>query len=362
MTKRKNGLPKYCTIATDRHGKKRIRFRAKGIDTYLPFPPLGEEFNHAYAQALAGVKEWQANIGSSRTNPGTFDALAVSYYRSAKFTGQKPVTQQTYKLIIERFRAKHGKKLIRDLKREHVNAIIGGMSKTPTAANRLLSLLNIMLRHAVDNGWLQNNPALNIKGFSKKTDGFHSWTDKQIDAFLERHATGSKARLAFVLLLYTAQRRGDVVRMGWNDVQNGRIIVKQSKTSVRLEIALAESLFKEIEFIPKTQSTFLQTEFRKPFTADGFGNWFRERCDEAGLKGCSAHGLRKAAARILAEAGISADGIKSVTGHTNLKTLSIYTAAASQVALADIGIAAIQAKQSERTLSNQSEDVGQNKE
>jgi hypothetical protein len=34
----------------------------------------------------------------------------------------------------------------------------------------------------------------------------------------------------------------------------------------------------------------------KPFTAAGFGNWFREQCDAAGLPQCSAHGLRKAAA------------------------------------------------------------------
>jgi hypothetical protein len=25
--------------------------------------------------------------------------------------------------------------------------------------------------------------------------------------------------------------------------------------------------------------TFLETEYGKPFTAAGFGNWFRDRCD-----------------------------------------------------------------------------------
>jgi integrase len=48
---------------------------------------------------------------------------------------------------------------------------------------------------------------------------------------------------------------------------------------------------------------FLVTAFGKPFTANGFGNWFRQRCDEAGLPHCSAHGLRKAAAARLAELG-----------------------------------------------------------
>ncbi len=35
------------------------------------------------------------------------------------------------------------------------------------------------------------------------------------------------------------------------------------------------------------------TEQRRPFTANGFGNWMRDRCDEAGLPDCSSHGLRK---------------------------------------------------------------------
>ena len=46
--------------------------------------------------------------------------------------------------------------------------------------------------------------------------------------------------------------------------------------------------------------TFLVTEFGKPFTAVGFGNWFRDRCDAASLPECSFHGLRKAAATRLA--------------------------------------------------------------
>jgi integrase len=51
--------------------------------------------------------------------------------------------------------------------------------------------------------------------------------------------------------------------------------------------------------------TFLLTDQGKPYTAAGFGNWFRDQCRAAGLSGCSAHGLRKAAARRLAEAGCS---------------------------------------------------------
>lgn len=357
MTRRRNPLPKHCSLIIDRHGKSRIRFRKGGFSTYLPYPPIGDEFQRAYAAALAGVKDWTANIGSDRTRAGSFDALAVAYYRSVEFTSQRPTTQKTYRGIIERFRALHGDRPVRGLRREHVKAIMGGMADRPTAANNLLKVLKIMLDLALDNGWIDINPARGVKGYPKKTAGFHSWTDDEIAAFEARHPSGSKARLALALLLYTAQRRGDVARMGWQHVRDGRLHVVQGKTGAELALSLHPALVSELEATARANMTFLVTEFGAPFSDAGFGNWFRDRCREAGLVKCSAHGLRKAAARRMAEAGMSADIIKSVTGHTNLRTVSIYTDAADQARLADHGIAAIGRAKPEHPMSNLSPEL-----
>lgn len=359
--KRRNGLPRYCSLVIDRHKKRRIRFRTKGVDTYLPFPPVGPEFEMAYAAALAGVTEWRENIGASRTRPGSFDALAVSYYRSPTFRGLRETTKRTYRRIIENFRAKHGARMIRDLRREHVKALIGDMSDRPQAANRLLSLLKIMLDHALDNGWIMANPATGIKGFSKKTKGFHTWSDAEIAAFEERHPEGSRARLALNLLLYTAQRRSDVVLMGWQQINGRTISVKQEKTGAELDLFMLPALLTSIRELPRDKPTFLTTDFGKPFTAAGFGNWFRDRCNEAGLPHCSAHGLRKAAARRMAEGGMSGDIIKAVTGHTDLKQVSVYTAAANQTALAEMGAKAIAGKKSRTNIVQPNRKVGQRK-
>jgi integrase len=78
----------------------------------------------------------------------------------------------------------------------------------------------------------------------------------------------------------------------------------------------------------------LETEFGRPFSLAGFGNWFRDRCNEAGLRNISAHGLRKAAARRMAEAGKSTHEIMSITGHRSLGEVERYTRAASQERLA----------------------------
>lgn len=351
MTKRASGLPKFCCLTIDRHGKQRIRFRRAGFSAYLPLV-ASKEFPAAYAAALEGVKDWQANIGVSRTRAGSFSALCVAYYRSPEFTAQRPATQTTYRGIIERFRKVHGDRLVGELRREHVKAILGSMADRPHAANNLLSLLKIMLNLALDNGWITINPALKVKGYPKKTSGFHSWTDEEIAMFEVRHPKGTRARLALNLLLYTAQRRGDVIRMGWQHINGGRLSVTQSKTGMKLNLKIHSELQEALELTSKGNMTFLVTAQGAPFSAAGFGNWFRDRCNEAGLTGCSAHGLRKAAARRMAEGKMSADIIKSVTGHSNLKMLSIYTEAANQALLSDAGIDAIGGANSEHILSN----------
>ena len=93
---------------------------------------------------------------------------------------------------------------------------------------------------------------------------------------------------------------------------------------------------------PSDHLTFLTTRNGSPFTPAGFTNWFREVCNEAGLpKGTSAHGLRKAACRRLAEAGCSANVIAAVSGHRSLHEVQRYTAAADQLRMARAGIEAM---------------------
>jgi integrase len=90
-----------------------------------------------------------------------------------------------------------------------------------------------------------------------------------------------------------------------------------------------------IAAFPSKHLTFLVTHLGKPFTTAGFGNAMRDWCDQANLRHCSAHGLRKATAAALAEAGASVHEIQSVTGHRTLSEMQRYTAAAERKHLAD---------------------------
>jgi integrase len=331
--------PKFVHGFIDRHGKARFYFRRAGFKKMsLPGLPWSPEFMAAYATALAGQP---AQIGGAPVRPGSIRALAVSYYNSIGFRSMKPSTQSVYRNIIDRFCKEtdkqgrtHGDKGTATLQREHIVKLMAARAEKPDSANGLRKALRAMMKHAVEVGLRVDDPTRDVKAIRVKSDGYHSWTDDEISQFEKRHPVGSRARLALALLLYTGQRRSDVVRMGRQHIRDAVLQVRQQKTGAELSIPVHPVLAAIVAETPADHLSFLTTQFGQPFTAAGFGNWFREQCNEAGLPHCSAHGLRKAAARRLAEAGCTEHEIAAITGHASLREVARYTKAADQKKLA----------------------------
>jgi integrase len=122
------------------------------------------------------------------------------------------------------------------------------------------------------------------------------------------------------------------VKIGWLTLTQ---VKNQRNKAIHLSLPIRPELQSVLDASPLGEKTFLVTEFNKPYTSNGFANWFRRRCDDAGLPHCSAHGLRKAAATRLAEAGASEHEIMAITGHTTSKEVSRYTKATRQKVLAE---------------------------
>jgi integrase len=330
-------LPRYVHGFLDRHGKPRFYFRRAGFEAKplhgLPYSP---EFMADYEAALA---DQPLPVGAGRARPGTMAALALSYFASPEFRALRPSTQRARRWTIERVCKEHGDRSAASMKREHVVKLMSRLADRPGAANGLRKALRAMMKHAVDIGLRADDPTREVKAIRIKGGGHHSWTDEEIGRFEQHHPIGSRARLALALLLFTGQRRGDVIRMGAQHVRGGSIYVKQEKTGAELVIPLHPTLTAIIAETPSGHLTFLTTRYGGPFQASAFSRWFREECDKAGLPHCSAHGLRKAAARRLAEAGCTAHEIGAITGHASLAELVRYTKAADQRRLAEAAMA-----------------------
>jgi len=339
MLRTRSGLPKHCSWNEDRHGKRRVRFRLRGFSTYLTGTPWSEDFMRQYAAALDGVKLQAQEVGASRTKAGSIDALCVSYYRAPEFRDLKASTQKVRRNIIERFRQDYGGQLLKGLRRRHIVDIIGARAKTPEAANNLLKVLKVVFDYAVSLEMIDNNPAVGVKGYRSRSDGFQVWTETEVAQFAARHPVKSRAGLALALLLYTMQRVSDVVRMGWqhvtvDDEGNSWLRVEQQKTGTRLQIPMHPELEAALAAVPRTNMTFLMSERGAPLTANGFGNWFGKQCDLAGLPGLTAHGLRKLGLTLLANALCTNEQIKAFGGHQSDRALASYLRSANQQILA----------------------------
>jgi integrase len=345
----------YVQAFIDRHGKVRHYFRRNGYPR-VPLPGLvgSVEFMAAYSAALAGAPlpaQPKQPIGQSKTLPGSVNAAVVAFYQSPAFLTLKPVTKAKYRLMLELLRERNGDRPISGMASKNVMNLLATKSGKSGAQRNMRSIVKTLLTFAIDAGMYSGpNPAVGIKLPTAKGDGFHSWTEAEIARFESHHPIGTRPRLALALLLYTAQRRADVVQMGRQHVRDGELYVTQSKTGTSLTIEVLPALAAIIAATPSGQLTFLVNEYGRPFaSAAAFGNWFRVQCRRAGLPlECAAHGLRKAACRRLAEAGMSANVIASISGHKSLKEVERYTRAADQRRMAKLGMAAIGGTDRER--------------
>ncbi len=352
-------LPQYVTEFRDRHGKARYRYRRKGFVTYyFKHAPGTEGFRQELRACEDGLSAPAIDPGADRAQPGSFDDLIGRYYRSADFLDPGERTRTVYRGVIERWRnrtrkgRRYGEIMVRDLEARHVEAMLSETLPHRTAANMLRKRLSALMKFAIRIGMARTNPVAATRPFKVESGGFHTWTEDEIAAFEARHSVGSKARLALDLMLWTGQRGGDARVMGPAHVRQKRLVVTQEKTGATVSLPLLPPLAQSILATPSGGLVFLLSEHGKPYSRKGFGNKFRQWCDEAGLPQCSAHGLRKAAARRFAEAGCSNQEIKSWTGHTTDSEVARYTAAASQELLSDAAAEKLMANLRER-LANQ---------
>lgn len=325
----------YIHKFRDRHGKARHYFRRPGFKTVaLPGLPGSEEFMAAYQAALAG--QVPLEIGAGRTRPGTVNAAIVGYVQSVAFLSLSLTTRKNYRGVLNRFRASYGDRRIAMLEQRHLNGILADKIETPEAANLLVKVLRGLMAWCRAEGWRKDDPTSGLKTIPTRSDGFLAWEAEQVALYRARHPLGTRARLALEILANTGLRRSDVVRLGRQHVRTGTLSIKTQKTGTQVDIPVLPELQVAVDAMPASSAmTFLMTEYSKSFTAAGFGQWFRQRCDEAGIpKGYAAHGLRKFAAVTLAEKGATAHQLMSWFGWSTLAEAERYTKAANRKRMA----------------------------
>jgi integrase len=338
---------RYVWEDRDRHGNLRIYVAVPGRQkTRIKAQPGTPEFMAAYHAAIEGIVAQPKQHGR-----GSFGYACKAYYASKTFKRLDEGTQAWRRRELDKICEKHADKPIGLMKPEHIRAL-RDEKETPDASNQRLKALRALFNWAVEAHEAPRNPVVEVKRVpTPQTGGHKPWTPDIVRRFEDRHPIGTRARLAMALMLYTTGRREDATRFGPQHIRSHGVIVdgrevavkrivytqakNEHRNPVHLDIPMHPELEKIIDATPSGHLTFLVTSQGKPFTPAGFGNWFRDRCDEAELQGYSAHGLRKGTSAVLAEKGATPHMIQSITGHRTLSEVENYTRAARQRILAD---------------------------
>ncbi len=337
-------LPPYVTAYTDRHGKRRYRYRKAGYSYHFKNRP-GTPANPSdeYNEIVAGRRPEMPPA-----QRGTVRDLIERYYRTSAFTNPSEVTQAKVRARLEEFCKDHGTRLVAACRFNHIEVILakkmqirknadGRKVGGPNAAKSLEKDLVRLFDLAVKLDWIKMNPVRLADGVRvPKTAGFHSWTDEEIAQFQVHFPLGTMPRLALEIMLWTLLRRGDARLFGPRHRKDGRVFIQNEKTKKFTILPEAPQLKAAIEAMETHGAeTYLLNDRGEPFASSAsFGNWFRRHCNEAGLPHCSAHGLRKATARRLAEAGATQQELKAVGNWSQDKDVAKYAAAADQKRLA----------------------------
>lgn len=348
---RKERLPKNVTSYIDRHGKLRYRFRKTGFPArHFQAHPNSAEGKIELAAFLKGQEP-----GVERYQRGTVGWVAARYFASPAFTGGKSAaTERNSRRILETFIGDFANDQLAGFRFDHIEAILTKAAKVrtvdgrrrggPSAANNLRGELKPFFDYGFKLLTIEKaNPVDQAAKITVPKGGFHSWDEDEIAQFRAYHPLGTKARLALEIFLWTWQRRGDGAEFGRQHIRNGKIAYTQGKTGKEIWLPMAPQLEAAIKAMPVVGTeTFLVTHFGLPFTHAGFGNWFADRCKEAGLPDrCRAHGLRKAGARRAAELLASNQMLKAVGGWSGDQEVATYTAAADQARLAEQTLSAV---------------------
>ncbi len=287
-------------------------------------PEFLENYNRIHAAFEAEPRSGAA--------PGTFASLIADYLSSPEYMELGDRAKKEYRWYLDRMRERFGHLSYRSMSRRVVIAYRDSMAATPSKSNHAVKVLALLFNYAIDRELVKTNPATRVKKL-KTGDGWQPWPDAALERFHEQGR--GPARTAFMLALYTGQRKGDVIGMRWSDITgDGCIRVKQSKTGAELFIPIHPTLAAELARVEKRGLAIVGQSDGRPYTASGFTDVFAHEKARLGLAGVVFHGLRKNAVVALYEAECTPQQIQAITGHASLEMVAHYGKGANQKRLA----------------------------
>ncbi|MFY0309661.1 tyrosine-type recombinase/integrase [Leisingera sp. D0M16] len=281
---------------------------------------IGPDFWAEYAVILKGVPQ----VPSKRT----WTKLIRSYQNSPRWSKLKDRTKKDYRKVLDQLDGLFGPQDPAKIQRKDIIRLRDANADRYRAANYLVQVIRVLLEHAIDEGWRQENPAKGISTLKSPYEDRKPWPAELIKKY-RQEATGREL-LLFELCVGTGQRIGDILQMKWGDIQDGGINLTQNKTGKRLWVPMTSPLRTTLETAPR-RSVFLLTNHAAtgPWSYRGASQAVRKVRESIGALEYDIHSLRYTTASELAIAGCSDELIASVTGQS-MAMVAKYSATVRQ--------------------------------
>ncbi len=209
-----------------------------------------------------------------------------------------------------------------------------GKSAGKYAANRLLSLLSKMFNVATDHGeYKLANPCKGVKAFAEKSrDRFLQ--PEELPRFLKALETldNQQAADAFRLMLWTGARKGNVLSMGWADLDLSGETWRVPDTKAN-EPQLVHLPTEAVDILKKLKPRAKGSQFVFPARRAGakvghlqdITQPWDELREAAELPGLRMHDLRRSLGSWMAAGGASLQVIGKTLGHHDPSVTAIYS-------------------------------------
>jgi len=318
--------------------------KGKGPRVAITAQPGTAEFGRQYADALNALSHGQAQVSAPRFQ---WRHLVSAYLNSAAVQRLHPETRRVRRRVLEQFLHDWAAKDYRKLEALDVIEVLEQKARRPEAAITRLKAIRAVLNYAVRRELVATNVALSEKvaayareELRRDSGGHKAWTRELIARFYKHYELGEREHLLMTLLLYTGCRISDAAMLGPQHERAGFLVWNETKGRGRYAkdataVPILPPLRAAIDAAPTGDMVYMVTELGLSYSVKGLAQWFVKRCREAGIPaGYTAHGVRKAAATMIAEAGASEDELMSMFGWQSSKQARVYTRTANRQRLA----------------------------
>lgn len=317
---------RYVVAKRNRDGTLRWYWQRRSFPTKRLPDDQGERLSVTAALNERADAEKRGDTGPAEPAFGTIAWAVTEYKHSPKFARLSVSTRKVYDRWLLSLSKTVGHQPITALTPKAVYDIIDGVQSIG-AKSHVAAVLSAIAKLAIKRGLLDRNPAQSLDlAQSRRRDQL--WSDADVASFLETcqgEPMGKAIALGLTILLFSAQRPGDMRSMTWNQYDGNVIRIRQQKTGKLVDIPCHSELRRALDAAKtKAKGTHIVTRpDGRPVSEFLWREHFNRCRSKAGLMHLQARDLRRTAAVRLAEAGATTPEIAAVTGHTIDRTQRI---------------------------------------